>query len=350
MRIARRVCVAASVVLVSAATACVEPFDGSNVQLDFAGGVQTNPRGSEVVADDQPPLNTHYVLYGVDLVYQLGPDGQPVLGTDGEPIVERTYQYEVKAFQIRPVIDTGSPCLIDLEGSRFPGIHVTQYAAAVRAATGITDPFAPGQDAGDVSDVLTADRRMSNLTLIQGMLKAVVSYADYRYPAPDAVCADDPASNAQLVPPPTCIDAASNARRLTLCQAAWKANPDFYEGSDKVFTLPLGGAFYGMVEGTNPTNGGFVGGASFFVDSNLRNLEAYLINWQYDDLDHDGAPDFPASLPADQRSVTGFPYMRGTPAGVARGVITVPLHHPRNGRIAATMAIFPDLGTDGVHF
>ncbi|MBK9034405.1 MAG: hypothetical protein IPL61_24585 [Myxococcales bacterium] len=337
-------------VAVVGATGCVEAFDGSNVQLDLASGVQTNTRPGGVPAPDQPPENTHYVLYAADLVYQTNADGTIVIDASGDPVVDRSYLFEVQEFMVRSVIDTSSPCLIDLEDTRFPGIHVTQYAAAVRTATGITDPFAPNQNRDDVIDVLTADRRVANLPQVEGALKVVSSFANYRYPAIGTACVGQPGADPLLVPPPTCVDAASNAQRLALCKRAWADNPDWYEGSDKVFTLPLNGRFFGMVEGMNPVNQGFVGGSSFFVHQNLVGLDAYLLNWQYDDLDHNGAPDFPASVPMDQRSDTGYLYMQGRPKSVVRGVTTVPMYHATNPRIAATMVIFPNLGDDSVHF
>ena len=348
MRIVRRVRADVGVLaLVLAAAGCVEAFDGSNVQIDFNSGVQTNTRPGDTPQPDQPPANTHYVLYGADLVYQRDANNRPVLDVAGQPVILRSFLFEVQRFEIRSAIDRTSPCFIDLERTRFPGIHVTQYAAAVRAATGITDPFLPGQDPDDVTDVLTADRRASNLPLIESALKAVTSYADFRYPAIGTQCANEAGVDRMLIPPATCADPESNALRLERCRLAWAANPEFYEGSDKVFTLPLNGRFFGMVEGMNPINNGFVGGSGFFVEPNLVDLEAYVLNWQYDDLDHDGAPDVPIGSPT---SPTGFPYMQGKPVQVTRGTFTVSLRHATNPRITATMAICPNLGSDDVHF
>lgn len=358
MRIVRRVRADVGVLLLATvgAAACVDAYDGSNVQVDLARGVQLNPRGTEVPEPDQPPVNTHYELFAADAVYKLNADGTPVLDGSGQPVIDRTYLFSVKQFQIRPVIDVASPCLIELEDTLYPGLHVTQVGAKVREATGIADPFNANCAATDkacndkVTDVLNADRRVNNLALYQGALKAVTTFANFRYPAIGTACVGMPGADPLLIPPATCIDAPSNAQRLSLCRALWKANPDWYEGSDKVFTLPLSGEFFGMVDGSNPANGGFVGGASFFVDQNLIDLDAYLMNWQYDDLDHDGQPDYPASVPAEERSATGYTYMQGTPRSVARGVITVPMAHPTNPRITARVVIFPNLGHDDVHF
>ena len=358
MRIVRRVRADVAVMLLATVggAACVEAFDGSAVQLDLARGVQVNPRGTEVPQPDQPAVNTHFALYAVDAVYKLNADGTPVIDGSGQPVIDRTYLFKQKEFVIRPVIDTASPCLIELEDTRYPGLHVTQVAAQVRADTGIADPFNANCAATDttcnnnVTDVLNADRRVNNLALVQGALKAVTSFANFRYPPIGTACVGMAGADPLLIPPITCTDAASNAQRLSLCRALWKANPDWYEGSDKVFTLPLSGQFFGMVDGSSPVNGGFVGGTSFNVEDNLVGLDAYLMNWQYDDLDHDGQPDFPASVPAEERSETGYTYMQGTPRSVARGVITVPMAHPTNPRITARLVVFPNLGHDDVHF
>jgi hypothetical protein len=58
------------------------------------------------------------------------------------------------------VIDTGSPCFIEVEDARFPGLHVTMLADKLAEVTGIDDPRnpAPGDDPGDVSDGLDAQR------------------------------------------------------------------------------------------------------------------------------------------------------------------------------------------------
>jgi len=361
MRIVRRVRADIGVLALTLASAgalatsgCVQPFDGSNVQIDFGTGVQANAAPGEPVQPDQPPANTHFVLYGAKLVYQLDADGHKVLDGGGDPVILQSFLFEVQRFQIKRAIDNASPCFIDLENTRFPGVHVTQYAAALRAATGITDPYAPGQDPDDVIDVLTAERRMFNLPRIQSDLRAVVSHTDYRYPAVGTQCLTEAGVDRMLIPPAIsaltdqpCIDPESDALRLKLCEAAWSANPTYFEGSDKVFTLPLNGDFFGMVTGRNPINDGFVGGSGFFVPTNLVGLDAYLLNWQYDDLDHNGAPDVPAGEPS---SPTGFVYMQGTPVQVTRGTLTVSLRHPTNSRITATMVIFPNLGSDDIHF
>ena len=59
MRIVRRVRADVGVLaLLLAAAGCVDAFDGSNVQIDFASGVQTNARPGDTREPDQPPTAT----------------------------------------------------------------------------------------------------------------------------------------------------------------------------------------------------------------------------------------------------------------------------------------------------
>lgn len=328
---------------------CVEAFDGSNLQIDFAMGVLAAARPGRTPQADQPPADTHMELYAADLVYRRNGAGTLVLGDDGQPILDQTYVFKVTEFEIRPAIDRSSPCLIELEDTQFPGLHVTQIRAKVEEFTGVPDPFAPGVPADKATDVLDARRRVANLEKFETILKTVTSHEAFRYPA-TAPAGQCPPTAADALPDPACTDSASNAQRLARCRVLWAAHPDFYEGSDKVFTLPLNGRYLGMVEGMNPVNQGFVGGSSMFVDENLVGHDAYFIDWQYDDFNGDGTPDFPASLPAADRRTTGYLYMSGLPVEIARGVITVPLRHPTNGAINADLAILPGLGHDDVHF
>ena len=337
---------------VTAAGGCVEAFDGSNLQIDFAMGTLAAARPGRPLQPDQPPADTHLELYAADLVYQTNPDGTVVVDERGRPLVEQSFLFKVTEFEIRPAIDTSSPCLIELGDTQYPGLHVTQIASKVEEILepfGTDDPFAPGLPADVVTDVLNARRRFGNLEKIETILKAVTSHEAFRYPA-TAPAGQCPPSSPDALPDRACKDDASNAQRLRVCQALWAAHPEFYEGSDKVFTLPLNGRYLGMVEGMNPINMGFVGGSSMFVDENLIDHEAYILNWQYDDFDGDGTPDFPPALPAAERLDLGYLYMSGAPVDVSRGVTTVPLRHPTNANINADLAILPNLGHDDVHF
>lgn len=335
--------------LAIAAGGCVKAFDGSNLQIDFAQGVMAAARPGRTPQVDQPPADTHMELYAADLTYVTDGQGQVQLDDRGHPIIRQSYLFKLTEFEIRPAIDRSSPCLIELEDTQFPGLHVTQIRAKVEEFTGVSDPFAPGVPADKATDVLNARRRVDNLEKFETILKTVTSHEAFRYPA-TAPAGQCPPAAADALPDPACIDGASNAQRLRGCRALWADHPDFYEGSDKVFTLPLNGSYFGMVEGMNPINQGFVGGSSMFVDENLVGHDAYILNWQYDDFNGDGTPDFPASVPAAERSTTGYLYMSGLPVEIARGVITVPLRHPTNSAINADLAILPGLGHDDVHF
>lgn len=319
--------------------ACVEPFAGSSVELNFSESTQTIGRAGQALEPLQPPPDTYLVLYAVDQV--TDDTGRTV-----------DYTFEVQRFEIKQLINQGSPCFIDLDGSRFPGLHVTQIANKVIEATGVDDPFNPGPGAteGDIIDVLTAMKRLSNLGELQSKVKAVVTTSNFKYGASATDCVEDNAGVDQtLFPPPQCTGDKSNALRLKLCTAAWQANPDFYEGSDKVFTLPLSGTYYGTVAGTNPINNGPVGGAAFFSDESLVNLDRYYIAWQYKDLNDDGTPDFPDGTPEVDKPF-GHVYMSGVPRRVARGVVSAALQNASSPAIGAAMAIFPDLANDGTHF
>jgi hypothetical protein len=219
----------------------------------------------------------------------------------------------------------------------------------------VSNPLDPAVPYDDAVIVLTADRRVSLLSRLENELKAVTSsdatveagVADFQYPPTSAMgtCG----GTLTEIPHPTCTDEDSNRLRLQLCQQAWAAaGPQFYEGSDKVFTLPLNGNFYGLVEGMNPVNEiGLVGGAGFYVDENLVGPEAYVLNYQYKDFNGDGNPDLPMGVaPSD----TGYPYMFGRAEVLSRGVTSTAMRHHTVREIKAELAVFPKLGDDDVHF
>ena len=124
---------AGALVVIGAAAGCVAPFDGSNLQIDFALAVQTAARPGQTPQPQQPPAGTHYELYAADQVFRTDPDGNPVLDDHGQPILDQTFLFEVTRFEIRPVIDRSSPCFIELEDTEFPGLHVTMYEQQVKA-------------------------------------------------------------------------------------------------------------------------------------------------------------------------------------------------------------------------
>lgn len=339
------------------AAGCVEPFPGSNVQLDFS---QDTPVRSGNDPDGfTPPVDTYLTLWALDNVYAVDADGNPIFDADGDPVVASSTFFEVQKFEFQPVINPSSPCFIEIGADRFPGVHVTQVAAKLRAtlceqygqpATCFDTPTNPpnGATEDDVTDVLTVNRRMELLPSLAGVVKAVTTYSTYQYPTPASDCT----ISGDTLPANSCLDDASNAQRLRVCQAIWDGQPDFYEGSDKVFTLPLNGKLYGMGEGMNPINGvGLFGGAQMFVDEVVGGADALTINWQFKDYNGDGTPDYPANFLDDHdESATGYVFMSGTPYVVARGVVNAVLVNPFRATVNATVAIFTDLGDDDLHF
>jgi len=327
------------------ASGCVDPFSGSNVQIDFASATPAAARPGATPAENQPPANTYMSLYAVEEI------------TDDTGTVVQNALFEVQRFEIRSLIDTSSPCFIDIEGAPFPGIHVTEYFKTVALANGV-DPTDPLHPPGTVTenqriDVLTARQRAINLGNLEGQVKAVASYSLFRYGAVATAC-DDPDPN--LIPPTTCTGDGDNAKRLRLCKEEWRQDPFYYEGSDKVFTLPLNGTFYGVVIGVNPINMGQLAGSSFFVDEVLDRFQSFNVSWQYKDLNDDGAPDFPApaqaaqDCPSTPNSPTGCILMAGRIEHRTRGVINVHMVNPVNPEISAEMSIFSDLADDHVSF
>ncbi len=337
---------------------CVEKFSGSNLQFDFSAA--TLAPGGNDYDGVRAPDNTYLTFYAVDHVYAVDADGNPVLDDLGNPVVSESFLFAVQRFEIRRVIDTSSPCFIEVENTPFPGLHVTQVATKLKQTIcarlqqddtcfdlAVTDP-PPGATEEDIIDVITADVRMQNLPDLEAQVKAVTTFSNFQYPA------DIPAADL--------IDDASNAERLEKCQAAWADEAEsreaedegFYEGSDKVFTLPLNGRLYGMVEGLNPINDvGLIGGAAMFVDEVLTTPDAFTLNWQFKDLDGDGEPDYPADFfddPNRQESDTGYTFMTGRPEARTRGVVSVRLVSPYATGTFAEVAIFPDLADDDVHF
>jgi hypothetical protein len=350
------------VVGVLSLSACVEPFRGSSVQIDFNDVMSAVAERGTMPAPGQAPPDTFFILYAADYKYvDADGDGHDDLDANGEPLIEEAYLYEVQRFEVRKLIDLSSPCFIDLPGGAgiegqtvFPGLHVTQHAAKTRAVQEVTDPLDPSVPYDKAVIVLTADRRVDLLDDLERELKAVVSsdatvepgVADFQYPATAAAGMCPPGAND--IPHPTCTDDESNAQRLRICQDLWAvAGPNWYEGSDKVFTLPLNGNLNGFVEGMNPVNQvGLIGGASFYVDENLVGHDAYVLNYQWKDFNGDGAPDAPANMASD----IGQPFMFARSKHFSRGVTNGTFRHATVSNLQAELAVFPDLGDDSVQF
>lgn len=326
---------------------CLEPVGGSNVQWDFAEAVHVPAQTGTTPLGVQPPADTYYAFYATDYTYRdADGDGRVDRDMNGDPIADQAFIVEVQRFEIKTVIDPSSPCFIDVEGAPFPGIHITQHGAKMRMVKGVMDPLDPEVPYNDAVDVLTADRRMELLPRLRDELKAVASFSTFRYPGTTAP--GECGAGVSAIPHPSCMDDESNAVRLRLCKEQWQiAGPDFYEGSDKVFTLPINGKFYGMVEGMNPINDGFVGGSGVYVDEDLVGFDHFFINWQYKDYDNDGSPDTPAGVTP---SALGFAYLDGRAERIQRGVISAEMRNFEETGVRATLAVFPNLGDDDVNF
>ncbi|HEU0032743.1 MAG TPA: hypothetical protein VFQ53_19060 [Kofleriaceae bacterium] len=300
---------------VVATAGCVDGFRGSNVQIDLSPATPVQASQGATPGAGQLPANSHLRLYGVQTV-------------DG---VDRLF--ELQRFEIHKIVDLQSPCFIDVPPNvQFPGIHVSQFGAAVAEATGITDITMPPPGATEQQqiDAATAVKRMQNIAALGGdmAIKVVTSATETTYPAVDADC------NGSGLPPPTCRDEASNARRLAICQQAWRDDPALFEGTDRVLTAPIAGTTFGFVDGVNPVSPTPIGGAQFFVDEALADVDEYAVFIQTD-----GSTE-PETL-----------LLSGTATEPTRGVRHVHMTSPLlPGIVTAELAVFPDLGEDDVHF
>lgn len=314
-----RVCVALAGLAL--ATGCVETFAGSNVQLDLPLELPAQASSYGTMLPGQLDPHSHYTLYAID-----------EYAVDADSTASRLF--ELQRFEVHPIVDLASPCFIDV-GDHVPyvGLHVSQYANKFEIDTGITDIAnpPPGASEQDQIDMATAIQRMRNVDALgsEEGIHVVSSASTSDYPA---VAADCNGSEDQI-PPPSCIDDASNARRLRLCQAAWAADRTYFEGTDRILTAPLNGLSAGTLVGLNPVNMAPVGGAQFFVDEALGGFDAYAIYAQLDAIE-----DAPGEL-----------VLFGRPTKPVRGVLHVALTSPGTG-LEAHMVIFPNLDEDEVNF
>jgi hypothetical protein len=306
-------------VVVAAGTGCVDGFRGSNVQIDLSAATPSQAAAGQTPRPEQLPTNVHFKLYAIDEEVQ-----------DSGATIERLF--ELQRFEITTLVNLTSPCFIDTStNARFPGLHVTQYRKKIEEVTGITDVAnpPPGKSESELVEAATAIQRMSNIGALGGDMgiKVVTSASTEAYPAVDADC------TGSGLPPPSCIDDATNGRRLAQCQTFWGNNPDFYEGTDRVLTAPLNGELFGFVVGMNPINLAPVGGAQFFVPYSLDGVEEYAVFYQTDGMD-----------------TPGTLLLSGRPTVVTRGVDHVDMTSPTSPNITANMAVFADLGEDDVQF
>lgn len=301
----------------AALVGCVDGFQGANVELDLS---PATPVQAGALATPQPgelPAAMHFGLYSIQ---EAGTQAQ---------------LFEVARFEVHHIVDTSSPCFIDVgDHVPYPGIHVTVFDKRIEQDTGIADPANPpaGASERDKELVATAQQRMITLAKLVGPggLVAVTSASAMTYPEVASDC-NGPTNQ---IPPPMCMDNASNQRRLALCQQAWKADPRLWEGTDRVLTAPLNGSTYGeLLDPMTPITGAPVGGAQIFVDNALIDADAYAIYFQAD-----GATD------------PGTQLYFGRPTMPTRGVKHVHMVSPINPALTAELAVFADLGQDDVHF
>jgi len=304
----------ASAVVAVASAGCVNGFRGSNVQIDLSPGTPVQAHVIGAPAAGELPANSHFTIYAIQ----------------EDPAQDRLF--ELDSFEVHRIVDPTSPCFIDV-GAPHPGLHVTQYANQLAQDTGITNIASPPPTATEQQkiEMATALQRMTNVAALGSDMgiRAVTSASAAVYPPVAAGCGGP----ADQLPPTTCTDLASNQLRLKLCQAAWHADPDLFEGTDRVLTVPLGGVTHGMVDGLNPINHAPVGGAQLFVDHALENVDAYAIYTQTDGV-----------------AGPGTQLLFGRPTMPTRGVSHVHLVSPANPSLTAEMAVFADLGQDDVHF
>jgi hypothetical protein len=317
-----------ALVLFALGAGCVNGFSGSSLEIDFSSS--TVPLGSPYGAmPGDLPSDQRFVLYA----FQNGTDSQ------GNPVGRL---FDVATFEIRHIVDLASPCFIDVGPHvPHPGLHVSQYKSVILADNGYNplcaDPTSclanppAGATMQQMIDAATAVQRDIDVQALAGDagIKVVVSASASRYGTVATSCSGP----ADQIPPPTCTDAASNALRLQLCQAAWSADTNLYEGTDRVLTVPLNGTTYGDVDGINPVALNAIGGAGLYVNDTLDNFDGFAIYQQTN-----------AGMPP------GTLVLFGTPTAPTRGVIHVHFTNPANPLLFADMGIFSDLGNDNVQF
>jgi len=308
------------------AAGCVDAFKGSNVQLDLSPLMPVEASPGAAPRNGEVPANTHFTFYAFD----EGTDSQ------GNPVGRL---YAVQDFEVHRIVDLSSPCYIDVgEHVPHPGVHVSQFAKMIAADTGY--PYNPGTGIDlampppgatqqQMIDAATAQQRMLDIAALGGDMgiRVVTSASAGMYPAVAADCMDT-----TKIPPPACTDPDSNQRRLAMCKAAWKADPKYFEGTDRILTAPLNGTTHGFVDGMNPINLAPVGGAQFFPDAHLDHFTGYAIYQQ-----------------TDNAMGTGTLLLFGTPTSPTRGVIHVHMTNATSA-LTAEAAIFPNLDEDSTTF
>jgi len=262
---------------------------------------------------DELPDNIHFTFYAV------------------ENDATSSKLFAVQQLEIHKIVDLSSPCFIDVgEHVPFPGLHVSQYANMISMQTGIADLSNPPASATEAQKeaAATAVTRMQYVAALGSDMgiKVVSGASAANYPDVAIDCVSPG------IPPAMCVTDQENKTRLEMCQAFWKANPEYFEGTDRVLTQPLNGTTHGFVDGVNPVSFSPVGGAQFFVNTDLGGITEYALYYQTD-----GQPD-PGTL-----------YMYGTATEPTRGVMHVHMTSPAS-TVHADVAIFTNVDQDDTNF
>ena len=318
---------------------CIDEYRGSNVQIDFSPATPVQASVYAAQRSGELPANIHFTLYAFDEEV----DGMSTIGR----------LFEIHEFEIHRLVDLDSPCFIDTgEQARIAGsegLHVSNYAEFVAEAKGIPDIANPPASASeeDKIDVATAIQRQRNVEAMAGEMgpKAITTASPWSYPLVAANCTDT-----NGIPPPDCVEPDANARRLAACETEWNNDRFLFEGTDRVLTLPLNGQVFGFVVGMNPVNLAPIGGAGIFVDESLEDFDGFAIYWQYDDVDGNGMPDYPPSVPMAERTELGTLFLFGRPEKPTRGVIHISMTSLVSPAFTAEMAIYANIQEDDVHF
>jgi hypothetical protein len=322
---------------------CVEPYDGSWVEFSLGAGTHI-PADVGNVGNGQPPGDTHYEYW---------------VETGGNA-------FKVAEFLVSKQFDSQFPCFIEIgRGVQFPGLHSTQFYNKVLAVAVEDDPMPSMEEIDRLAD---AQKRMENQVNVERQLKAVVSYDPNVTPAVlDQLAQEIVANNAGA----DLIDDEANARRLEVCQRFFDAHPDYYVGNDKVFSLPITGHWYGMVEGADPRNNAPVGGAGFTVPFTFKQFDYFWMTWQFNSAHYNDDGSLDTTQSVDPRilnnvtrtidgqtvsqgpygpSFTGYHYMSGKPQMRTRRTINVDLQNQQFTGVNGKMAIFPGIDEDEAVF
>ncbi|MBI4508814.1 MAG: hypothetical protein HY698_04205 [Deltaproteobacteria bacterium] len=344
-------CTSSVVVGALAQVACIEPFDGSKIELLIQQGARLPKEGTS------PGCPTGTTHEADPPNYCQPPKGQPPARTHYEMYVVRdNFAFHLVNFEIVPSLRVEDPCFVEDEEARIPftrnssaaGLHSSKwYDKLLEIYTSDKD----GEKGATVTDneagaLADARRRTENLKKLQDNVQAIVATPYVR----GGQSGDPRVELAKLVadkviPAASLTDEASNKERLEQCRAFFKKYPLYYVGTDRLISLPINGIYYGVVDGTDPRNSGFIGGASVDVDVKMPEFDLLMITWQWND-------------PNDKRQEAygkplenGHYYMAGAPLRRTRGVINVPMaNYLFPNDISGEAAIFTELDEDSVHF